>query len=353
MNYFEEFTSVKPVSYSDSINLIGDDHMKFSPGMSFGDLRKIKFPPEDKIIHCLPRGFFGILVGVTNAGKSTLLRNLLINLGIGRPFEPLVTKTTPRRIAVIDNEETLDGLQRELNLMCSDFSKQEQSILEENILIMCDVRDLKNAQLKLSNPDHLRAVLEKLRAFKPDLIVVDTISSCFEIQDENSNAEVNRLVLSVLNELARLTNAAVLAAHHGGKAFGEYGSTREASHRGRGASAFGDQAKLILNLDRDLRTGEVLLSCGKAKGERFTTTAFRHDSPIRWYRKTSERMWKSGFETWLDKIVEGKVYSAVELENEATSESTGRRYIKDGVKWKFLNKVSHGKYEKVPKSHSL
>ena len=79
--------------------------------------------------------------------------------------------------------------------------------------------------------------------FHTVFIFIDTISQSFVIANENDNSEIKERVMKPLKQLARETDAAVLASHHIGKAKLEEGATREGSHRGRGASAFGDQSR--------------------------------------------------------------------------------------------------------------
>lgn len=346
-------STIKKPSNLDSFTPVGECQLNQTPGMLYGVLRRERFPEIEEIIHCLSRGFVGMLVASTNVGKSTLVRNLLISLCIGRPFAPLVLSQTKRRVALIDCEDSLDTLKKDLQIMSSDLSEQDISTLDENLFVICDEQDSVDLRLSLSDPNHFKAIVERLKMFRPDLIIVDTISSAFIIQDENNNAEVNEHVMSKLRSLARLTKAAVLALHHSGKASAEFGAIRELSHRGRGASAFGDQSRVILNLDRDSKTNEIVLRCGKSKGEPFTSTVFRLDKSLRWFEKTGELDWKSDFDSWLGALDDGRTYTTSELLAGARSDSTGYRDINTACRAGYLKKVSRGKYEKLSNCQRL
>ena len=75
--------------------------------------------------------------------------------------------------------------------------------------------------------------------------MIDTLTACWS-GDEASNSEVAKLDREVLRVLGRFTGACILVLHHVGhpQAF----VPRKGVHAGRGASAMGQKADVVLNL---------------------------------------------------------------------------------------------------------
>lgn len=132
----------------------------------------------------------------------------------------------------MDFEDTLSYLRKDLSVMLGNFSDLEKLRFNDNALLICEYTDGQGEDLSLSKLPHLSVLTENLNKFAPDLIIIDTISSAFQIRDENNNAEVRRFIMRPLKQLAKDCNAALIAVHHIGKPKGEEGQTKEASFRG-------------------------------------------------------------------------------------------------------------------------
>jgi len=259
----------------------GADAMKV--GFTFGELQKVELPERVEIVRGLGRGENGLLNAVSHTGKSTLIRNLALNLVLGKPFEPLTTGGKRYRVAIIDSEDTLTFLRSDLNKMQVDFSDAEKKLIDENLFLICEL-SFGDEDLKLNKPEHFRRVVDAINDFGADFVFIDTVTSAFAIRNENDNSEVIENVMHPLKRFAKLTNAGVLTAHHIGKAKLENGETKEGIHRGRGASAFADKSRTIFNLDKD-GDERVILSCPKLKGEKFADTIFKYDKDRRLFER--------------------------------------------------------------------
>ena len=92
--------------------------------------------------------------------------------------------------------------------------------------------------------DHILAYIRKYASmYHNPLIVVDTLSRHWGIDDENDNAKVER-AMNPLIEIARSTGAAILLVHHTRKSGGAGGAAS------RGGSAIVGAVDIILELQR-------------------------------------------------------------------------------------------------------
>lgn len=317
-------------------------------GLTFGELLNKDLPPREEIIFGLGRGEVGLLNAVNNAGKTTLLRNLMISLGIGEPFAPFGNFVLPKRVAFLDFEDTLSYLRKDLKTMLDKFPAGIERF-NDNALLICEYIDGQDEDLSLSKLNHLAVLTENLKRFAPDLIIIDTIGSAFQIRDENNNAEVRKFIMRPLKHLAKDVNAALLATHHIGKPKTEEGQTKEASFRGRGASSFADMARLVLNLEKDNLGECVILTCAKVKGERFTDTKLKLNKENRWFEMIGESKEISTYDLMLEMFDDGKQYTTKEVVDEFSgviAERTLKRLLNEAVTREQLRKIRQGVYQK-------
>jgi len=233
--------------------------------------------------------------------------------------------------------------------MLAGFSGVEKNLINERLLLICDV-SIADEDLMINKFEHFDLLTARLIEFEPDIIFVDTISRCFVIHNENDNSEVKERVMKPLKRLAKLTDAAVLAAHHIGKAKLEEGSTREGSHRGRGASSFGDQSRIILNLDRDPANDSVILSCPKLKGNSFADQILKLNLESRWFERLGENRTQTSYELIIEMFEDGKVYKTSEVVDEfegVIAQRTVKRLLTEGVRHGDLQKERQGHYQKA------
>lgn len=136
----------------------------------------------------LPQGTMVLLAGEAGAGKSTLCYAMAYAVALGLPF--LGFKTEPTRVLYFDEENgEPDWLQ---------YNQWAYVGLGSPSLPELD------AQLRLEREYFVKgwkfAMATALKEHKPGLIVIDTANSAFHIQDENDNAEANRII----NDLKRI-----------------------------------------------------------------------------------------------------------------------------------------------------
>lgn len=324
----------------------------FKLGLTFGELQNIELKPRVEKIRGLAAGENGIMNAVTNVGKSTMIRNLAVSLTAKRIFAPFTTSLDrPLRVVIIDAEDTPIYLRSDISRMIASFTPHEKQLVSENLMLMCDV-SIGDDELQINNPKHFKMLASAISDFKADVVFVDTISRSFAIKNENDNAEMKEGVLKKLKRLAVVTETAVLGTHHIGKAKLEEGQTKDGAHRGRGASSFADQSRVIFNLEKNAND-EVILSCPKIKGERVDDAVFKLDTSSRWFLKQTESSAKTNYQILLESLrpeTEYKTAEIVALCQSKMSESTTKRVIEETVKKGDLLPVKRGVYKSLCQS---
>ena len=252
-------------------------------GMSWGEFSRIKFEKPERVMFGLSRGNVGQLVASTNVGKTTLMLNLAISACSDKPFEPLLNEQTiGKRVLYIDGEATKTELQADIYKMLESCSDAQRELLKDRLLLICD-EDVNDEPLDLANSLHLEKVTEIASKFKPDLIIVDTLSALTNLEDENDNAKVKKEIIQPLKTLAKKTDSAVIILHHTGK-YNEGAAQAQDAYKGRGASAFGALCRVVFNL-KEQKDGKIVLSCSKVKGECFPSVVMELNQETRWFRK--------------------------------------------------------------------
>jgi hypothetical protein len=227
-----------------------------------------------------------MIQSVTNKGKSTKERNVALCHAAGRAFPPLVPSAIERRVWLLNFEGAGGRLRSDLRVMGRVFSEAEMVRIRQNLFIS-HAPEINDEPLSLSR--HLEIVKAEAHAIEPDVIIIDTASAAFNIRNESDNSEVAQIMKSLI-QMARQLNCVVVIVHHIGKAKAEDGQTREAAHRGRGASAWADFSSAIFNLEHDQVSGLDTLTCAKRKsgtGENYEIV-MRLDRETRWFSPVNE-----------------------------------------------------------------
>jgi len=241
----------------------------------------------EQILFGLHRGEVAGLFAITNYGKSTLLLNAALSVAAGHACLPLApTISKPLHVLYIDCESPAARLRADIQTMLGSLAGARTA--RENFSVVVDAV-INDSPLNLSRSDHLKHIIKLAKPFGADLVIIDTAASAFELQEENSNAEVTRRVMKPLKKLAREVNCAVIFSHHIGKT--NETQTGESAYRGRGASAFGALSRTVFTLERDAKKGPeyVVLSCAKIKGQPFEPTLMRLNQETRWFELCNEK----------------------------------------------------------------
>lgn len=149
-------------------------------------------------------GAFIGFIAKPKVGKTTMIYELAVKIALGLPFLGRATRRSA--VLVLALEEHHREVKRRLRSLGAENL--------DNLHLMIgslDASDGTFAQLK-------RTVAER----SISLIIVDTLNSFWSVDDENDAAQVTRASKPLL-DLARSTNAAIVAIHHARKSEGEFG----------------------------------------------------------------------------------------------------------------------------------
>lgn len=168
-----------------------------------------------------------LLSGQAGVGKTTLAYNLAVKAARGENFLELPFARC-LRVLYVDLETPKPLHRRKLHLIA-------EGKLPDGLGFIRNVGNLEKELPRL-------AALVREHHF--DLVIIDTLTSAFQLKDENDNAEATRIMRTIRKELIEPYGCAVLLCHHLGK-----DPSGRGIYRGRGASAFPAQADIVLNLE--------------------------------------------------------------------------------------------------------
>jgi hypothetical protein len=242
----------------------------------YGDFMSLEFKDGEIVAFECCRGEVALVAGVTNKGKSTLMRVISMCAASGRDFSPFVTASSEGlRVVLLDYEGSGGRTQADLRLMEQNLTEKERELLTKNLFVAHAPRLSDGAPLTLSLPSHMALLRKLAEPLSPDIIIIDTMSAAFAPKSENDNAEINRVIMKpVVEQLARPLNCVAVVVGHIGKSSREEGATREPAHKMRGGSAHGDRATAIFNVEGDPDSNDrIRVNCAKEKtGKDFQIT---------------------------------------------------------------------------------
>lgn len=202
-----------------------------------------------------------LIVGRSGIGKSLLALNIALDLSVPAPGGLWGLFPVPRQVTslIIQSENTAKTTQARIRAITS---------ADPRLLAGCEHVKFAGKEYRLvgslSDQSFLDGVREAVKLAKAGLLIVDPLIS-YHGEDENDNGAMRRC-LDCLTLLMEQTGCAVILIHHAGK-----GTGPAVPYGGRGASAIGDWAANILQLERVNRgPGEpVIIRCIHAKARNF------------------------------------------------------------------------------------
>ena len=219
-------------------------------------------PREDVFQDLLGPGEVAGIISAGGVGKTALMLSAAVHAAIGRAFGPFVPPSGRKIRSLILNVEDASNRLREriyqIGTSLRPLTENERVWLQQNMLVFPGRGIVKPFMIYdfARNPipsAHLDWLQKGIHELKPDLLVIDTKSRLFGLE-ENSNSDTAAWISSV-EALAEETQTAIIIIHHQSKLLN--GSLDTISSRG--ASAFTDNLRLIL----------VAAECSESEGKRF------------------------------------------------------------------------------------
>lgn len=216
--------------------------------VTMGEVINTLYAPQEPVLRSLYPGQWGVVAAVSNLGKTTMLFNLCLSLACGRPFLPITPDVVrPRRVLYLDYEQRREDLQWNFLRMIQVLTPAEQVLAEENLQFVCPP-EMHGQPFIVSEAPAQKYLAELLKREKYDLCVIDTLGQATFLNDENSNSEVQKKVVTPFRRIANFSGCAILAIHHEGKGDNKSEGEHTAQFRTRGASALVSGARWQLSL---------------------------------------------------------------------------------------------------------
>lgn len=252
----EQLAELKALNESDT-----SKRSRLNP-ISAADLPDIE-PPEALWAGFIYPGGVVQLNGEPGAGKSTLAYGIASHAAQGKDF---LGESFSRKLKILYADlETPEWLRREkIEAICGELPRGLELLTDLDL-----GRDI----------DELIGLCRE-RGY--DLIILDTQSKVFVMENENDNAEGNRKA-KLLDRLKLETGAAVLLIHHTSK-----NTEGKSVYRGRGASAIAGSVDIVCNLE-SLDRDTIKLSVSKSRVPcRFASLTLRKAGNDKFERAESE-----------------------------------------------------------------
>lgn len=174
-------------------------------------------PPERNwvIKEWLPKGYVTAIYGDGGVGKSLLSQQLMTAVATGSPWLNLpIQQAKVYALLCEDDEQELWRRQHAINsyfdVEMSDLTDNLRMISRvgaDNLLMIFDGKDA--GQLTM----FYQELLEDIKSFKPDLVILDTVADLFG-GNENNRSQVRQFVQNCCARIARAINGAVLLCAH-------------------------------------------------------------------------------------------------------------------------------------------
>jgi hypothetical protein len=233
----------------------GSEALPANPGKSIthsGLKALVRNAPGDIVAGMIPKGSVNIAVGDSGLGKTPLLVQLGICVAAGKPF--LNQAVRQGRVLWVDFENGLSGLDSLLDTLAGHLSLEA---IPEDFRI-------------LSQPISIRHVLDEIRAWRPSLVIIDSLRG-YDPLAEQKNSSAGEM-LANCQKICSETGAAILFIHHIRKQDAEYPRSLISSDsaltwlsEASGARALVNQTAVRIGIDKALTAPAELILRGHYK----------------------------------------------------------------------------------------
>lgn len=209
-------------------------------------------PPRDWLVPFrMMRRHVTMTTAAPGVGKSTLVIEEAISMASGMDFLGFGIKE-PLRVAVINNEETRDELERRIEATCQHFDVPFEAIagrlflysgMDAEKIILARLDRNKNV-LPTIHVENLRKQVEEL---KLDVVILDPFVQMHYVT-ESSNDEISRAMVAMRSVGSGNYPAAIHIVHHNRKPAANNSHQAGDLNSARGASSMGGEAHFFFTL---------------------------------------------------------------------------------------------------------
>ncbi|MCW3039290.1 MAG: ATPase, partial [Solirubrobacterales bacterium] len=242
------------------------------------DFDAVPSPPDYVIDGYLARCDVGLLSGDTGMGKSILLADAVAAILLRRPW--LGRAVDAERVMVLDEEQparVVISRYRALGVENEHTARLRYSLRQG---------------LQVGEPGWDAWIDAELEAFRPDLVIIDTLAAATSIADISDNSEAVRIMKALRGIAENYECAVLVAAHH------RKGGPATAGQEVMGARQIPGQADALLVLGRVKGAGREEEEDGAVRIQRTIVTAsmekLRDGFPGKPQRVTIESMSQDG-----------------------------------------------------------
>ena len=184
--------------------------------VSLAELLATAMPPRDHLISPWLREQESCLVwAAAGVGKTMFTLSLALAIAGGGKLMGWHSPC-PRRVLLIDGEMPLDDLQDRLRMLAGTVEGIKMKAAGENLTVLARHGQAPEARFPdFGGEDEQDANLALVRSYRPDVVILDNLSTLATVANENDTAEVQKVV----KFLARLKQAriACIVVHHANK----------------------------------------------------------------------------------------------------------------------------------------
>ncbi len=165
-------------------------------------------PPRMLVAHLFLAKNIGMTAGPTYVGKSTAALDLAVSVAAGIPAFDHFPVTEQSPVIYVYAEQGANLWERRLFEVA-----RARGVADRNLPISM----VAGYDLRLSEPNHLDAVIRVVKGQKAGLILLDPLAALFSVDDENEVAQVVRAVRQPLQRLIEETDVTPVVVHHSTK----------------------------------------------------------------------------------------------------------------------------------------
>ncbi len=241
--------------------------------------RSENMPPREVIGLHIAKREWAVMAATKNAGKSTFLRNVCIHLGAGKEFDCFVEDNISRKVLYLDFETTEEMLAADLQIMFAEsgFSQIEMELVKKNVIFA--PKGLIGGEL-FNFRKHFPMIQKICQDEQIEFLVLDNLSSGFEVLDESANGILNKMVVNPIKAFIEQANLALVLIHHAGK------SNNNDDYGSRGGSVLEDMATVGFKMQRDRKSLIATISCLKRKDGEEYDKVYKLNRDRRWFEST-------------------------------------------------------------------